>query len=593
MTLPTKDTFEFDFTTQPDYPSWTPQQTKQYMNARSEELRLAFNVVVSLLNSVTDGASGADNTAMTPIGAIGTQNNVQSIVEALVVILQSVAAGASGAKFIGAETIAGLIGNDVQALISALNNALNAHKTSSDHDSKYFTETELSAVTAAGLLGATAPSGLTGTTIQAILNALKSAIDSTVLGQIPDGSLTISKLAFDPATQVELDNLAGTGRTTETVKGNADALAEHKADYAKHIEPIIKVNTIPGTIVTITKDGIDIVETADENGLTVLNPAFLGEWIVSASVSGMPMSASITVDKVAVFETSLMPATLNVQTLAGTEVSLSKDTITIKVTADSNGLAVFRPAIGTWILSAVFSGVTVSKEVSITDTGVYNEGLSPVLADCSWADVDAFSRAGVASGIWSIGDTKALAIDGVSYVAQIIGFDHDNLTTADGARTKAGITFQLQNCLNTTYPMNSSDTNSGGWTSSLMRTSTMGTLFNQLEAGLRNVIKSVNKLTSAGDQSATINTTSDKLFLLSEIEVFGTLTYSKAGEGSQYDYYAAGNSKVKTVNGSANHWWERSPNGSYSASFCYVSSYGTASTANASGSNGVPFGFCI
>ena len=30
-------------------------------------------------------------------------------------------------------------------------------------------------------------------------------------------------------------------------------------------------------------------------------------------------------------------------------------------------------------------------------------------------------------------------------------------------------------------------------------------------------------------------------FLLSEIEIFGSVSYSKSGEGTQYDYYKAGN----------------------------------------------------
>ena len=100
-------------------------------------------------------------------------------------------------------------------------------------------------------------------------------------------------------------------------------------------------------------------------------------------------------------------------------------------------------------------------------------------------------------------------------------------------------------------------------------------------------------MTSAGSQSATINTTADKLFLLSEIEIFGSVSYSKSGVGTQYDYYKAGNSKVKKYNGSASYWWERSPNGSGSAYFCDVVSDGNASYDGASRARGVAFGFCF
>ena len=100
-------------------------------------------------------------------------------------------------------------------------------------------------------------------------------------------------------------------------------------------------------------------------------------------------------------------------------------------------------------------------------------------------------------------------------------------------------------------------------------------------------------MTSAGSQSATINTTADKLFLLSEIEIFGRVSYSKSGEGTQYDYYKAGNIRVKKLNGSAHTWWERSPRGSSSSTFCDVYSNGSAAYDLASNAFGVAFGFCF
>ena len=81
--------------------------------------------------------------------------------------------------------------------------------------------------------------------------------------------------------------------------------------------------------------------------------------------------------------------------------------------------------------------------------------------------------------------------------------------------------------------------------------------------------------------------------MLSEVEIFGSTTYSAAGEGTQYDYYKAGNSKVKKRNGSSAFWWERSPSASNSAIFCIVYSTGVASTYRASIAYGVAFAFCF
>ena len=74
---------------------------------------------------------------------------------------------------------------------------------------------------------------------------------------------------------------------------------------------------------------------------------------------------------------------------------------------------------------------------------------------------------------------------------------------------------------------------------------------------------------------------------MSEIEAFGSTAYSVPGEGTQYEFYAAGNSTIKTRSGSASNWWLRSPYRGGSTSFCVVYSSGNASNYDASTSNGV------
>ena len=219
------------------------------------------------------------------------------------------------------------------------------------------------------------------------------------------------------------------------------------------------------------------------------------------------------------------------------------------------------------------------------------KGLPPIgtaLNDMTWEQIQTISDAGKASDYFNVGDTKNITLDGVSYPVQIIGFNHDTLTSGG----TAGITFQLVDCLNTTYQMNSSNTNVGGWKSSAMR-SRMSEFLGQLDEDLRSVIKPVNKLVSVGNKNSTIETVSDKLFLLSEVEIFGSTTWSFAGEGSQYDWYKAGNTKVKKVNGSASYWWERSPCSGHTNGFCVVDSDGNANSDAASRSFGVSFGFCV
>ena len=199
----------------------------------------------------------------------------------------------------------------------------------------------------------------------------------------------------------------------------------------------------------------------------------------------------------------------------------------------------------------------------------------------------------------SIGDQVTLSLNGTNYAFDVIGFNHDTLTTstAYGANTKtgkAGITFQMHDLFATGYPMNSTNTNSGGWKSSAMRTSTMPLMKGYLPSAWQTAIKPVNKASGLGGGSSSgTETVSDSCFLLAEIEVFGSATHSVSGEGAQYAYYKAGNSKVKSEGGSANYWWARSPVSGISEGFCDVSPSGIANYGFAKNSYGVAFGFCV
>ena len=259
-------------------------------------------------------------------------------------------------------------------------------------------------------------------------------------------------------------------------------------------------------------------------------------------------------------------------------VSVSGNTVT--VTGKANGSAT--------ITISVAAGTNYTAPANKT-CAVTVSFLKDNFADNDWASIIAACHSGSVPSTWVVGNSKTMTINGASYQVDIIGKNHD--TYASGG--KAPLTFQLHDCYGETKKMNSSNTNSGGWTSCAMRSTHLPAILALMPTEVQNGIREVNKLTSAGNGSNTINTTADKLFLLSEIEIFGSVSYSKSGEGTQYDYYKAGNSKVKKYSGSAYYWWERSPNGSNSAHFCVVNSSGNADYSNASYASGVAFGFCF
>lgn len=219
----------------------------------------------------------------------------------------------------------------------------------------------------------------------------------------------------------------------------------------------------------------------------------------------------------------------------------------------------------------------------------FKPSYDPVFANNTWEQIIAACHNNEVPETWKVADQKPMTIGGSDYLIDIIGKNHDTYT----AGGKAPLTFQLHNYYGKRKNMNSSNTNNGGWTSCAMRSTHLPAILALMPTEVQNGIREVNKLTSAGSQSATINTTADKLFLLSEIEIFGSVSYSKSGEGTQYDYYKAGNSKVKKFNSSVNSWWERSPHGITSTPFCCVYINGDATYGYASNAYGVAFGFCF
>ena len=217
----------------------------------------------------------------------------------------------------------------------------------------------------------------------------------------------------------------------------------------------------------------------------------------------------------------------------------------------------------------------------------------------SWSDIAALSESGSADKYFSVGDEKTISLTtGEQVTLVILGFDHDDLTSGG----KAGMTIGMKNLLATTYRMNATGTNAGGWDESEMRTSTMATLLSQLPSDLQGVIKQVNKKATAGSQSTSITTSADKLWLLAEVEVDGTTSAGYADEGEQYEYWktvkdgtvAADRIKyLSNGSGSACGWWLRSPHVSNSTFFRNFSSTGAVNVNLANGTRGVSFGFCV
>lgn len=361
---------------------------------------------------------------------------------------------------------------------------------------------------------------------------------------------------------------------------------------ASQLQLVVTVSA--GATVTATNGSKTISGTSDSTGVCTLIVPEAGTWSVSATLNGQTSNTqSVSVKDSYAVSLTFFSATITVTVDSGASVELKKGGVTVQ-TKTSTGTVVFTVTeTGAYTVTATKNGQTTSGSVNVvsgtTSYAVALSFLKDNFADNDWASIIAACHSGSVPSTWVVGNSKTMTINGASYQVDIIGKNHDTYT----AGGKAPLTFQLHDCYADTKAMNSSNTNSGGWTSCAMRSTHLPAILALMPTEIQNGIREVNKLTSAGSQSATINTTADKLFLLSEVEVFGSTSYSAAGEGTQYDYYKAGNSKVKNRNGSAASWWERSPYASYSTRFCLVNGNGGANYITASDARGVAFGFCF
>ena len=299
--------------------------------------------------------------------------------------------------------------------------------------------------------------------------------------------------------------------------------------------------------------------------------------------------------------TSSNTATARVE-VSGTSVKITglkagTAKITVKVAAGTNHTAP--------------SDKTINVTVSLPDTSLANN--TPDI-------IAAAAKSGQAANYWSVGDKVGIAVNGsfggLSYnntvYAFILGFNHNSSVEGGNSihfqfgKTAAGVDIAFVNSYGSTstgFCMNTSNTNSGGWNNSYMRKTICPAFLAALPKAWQNIIAACTKYsdnTGGGSNTASyVTATSDKIWLLSEMEVQGTRSYANSAEANyqkQYDYYRNGNSKVKyqhTATTSACNWWLRSVYAGSANGFCIVGTGGSASDSGACDSFGFAPGFKV
>ena len=397
-----------------------------------------------------------------------------------------------------------------------------------------------------------------------------------------------------------------------------------------HFAATLTVTAAPGaTVTSALPTGKAYTATADDTGTAQVKLKRSGTYTVSAhkdDAESDTAAVSVT-ENGGAYTATVHFCRLVLTAPIGSAITASCGDATLTATitgSDETGsVTLYPPTLGSWTITATKGDDSTSEAINATEYKDYTltlDYVNPVLDKNEWKVIKKVADADKGANYWAVGDTKRITLNGkvgattisnLKVDAFIIGFNHNSgkegsnrihflLGKIGGKFVGLVDSYYDPSGYTTTsgaFTMNTSDTNSGGWAKTQMRSTVLGaasdptnptanTLLAALPADLRAVMKSVTKYTDntgGGSNSASaVTATTDYLWLLAEFEVFGSRTYANSSEPSsqaQYEYFKAGNSKIAYKHSAAETaaaWRLRSPYYYSGTTFCAVDSGGGA-----------------
>ena len=239
-----------------------------------------------------------------------------------------------------------------------------------------------------------------------------------------------------------------------------------------------------------------------------------------------------------------------------------------------------------------------------SNPGYFTEKPSTFSTD-SWATIVSSVKAGNTRG-YKVGETKTIDL-GTTYGTHTLRIA--NTTTpsecnASGfSQSACGFVLEFADII-LYKEFNSSTSNTGGWSSSELRTFINNDIYNALPVDLRNIIIDTIVVSGHGKSNSTNFVTTDKLYLLAPKEIFSNWSNSYDTAKSltrTFDYYISAGVTTSNYSGakkykgtSAYYWWLRSAYSTSNSDFFRVNRSGGWSGSNtATAANGVSPAFRI
>ena len=236
--------------------------------------------------------------------------------------------------------------------------------------------------------------------------------------------------------------------------------------------------------------------------------------------------------------------------------------------------------------------------------GYFTEKPSTFSTD-SWATIVSSVKAGNTRG-YKVGETKTIDL-GTTYgthTLRIANTTTPSECSASGfSQSACGFVLEFADII-LYKEFNSSTSNTGGWSSSELRTFINNDIYNALPVDLRNIIIDTVVVSGHGKSNSTNFVTTDKLYLLAPKEIFSNWSNSYDTAKSltrTFDYYINAGVTTSNYSGakkykgtSAYYWWLRSAYSTSNSDFFRVNRSGGWSGSNtATAANGVSPAFRI
>ena len=193
------------------------------------------------------------------------------------------------------------------------------------------------------------------------------------------------------------------------------------------------------------------------------------------------------------------------------------------------------------------------------------------------------------TSMYKVGDTKEVNL-GSTYGTHTLRVANTSTpsecSTSGFSQTACGFVLEFADII-TTYKMNDTRTNVGGWPATSMRTFVNNDIYNAIPSEIKNAIIDTTVVSGHGSKDTKNFTSTDKLYLLSTAEVWAqgssnTIEYDTARDVTrQLDYYKNLGTSTSNYSGaikksgtSADNWWLRAAHSSNTSKFLGVNGTG-------------------